>query len=50
MPSRNNDTALSLTAGIILGGSRNGWEYWKDSNGQELQFDKELKKKLKGKN
>lgn len=50
MPSRNNDTALSLTAGIILGGSRNGWEYWKDSSGQELQFDKELKKKLKGKN
>lgn len=41
-----NKTALSLTAGLILCGSRNGWEYWTDSNSTKLNEDVELKKRL----
>ena len=41
-----NKTALSMTAGVILCGSRNGWEYWTDSNSIRLNDDVELKKRL----
>ena len=41
-----NRTSLSLTAGVILCGSRNGWEYWTDSNNNRLNDDLELKKRL----
>ena len=41
-----NRTSLSLTAGVILCGSRNGWEYWTDSNNKRLNDDLELKKRL----
>ena len=44
---KKNSTGLSPTAGLILGGSRNGWEYWKDSNGITLNENKELRKKLR---
>lgn len=42
-------TALSSAAGFILCGSRNGWEYWKDENGNALNENAELKQKLTGK-
>ena len=42
-------TALSSAAGFILCGSRNGWEYWKDENGNALNENKELKQKFTGK-
>lgn len=42
-------TALSSAAGFILCGSRNGWEYWKDENGNSLNENSELKLKLTGK-
>lgn len=42
-------TALSSAAGFILCGSRNGWEYWKDENGNSLNENTELKLKLTGK-
>lgn len=32
-PRKVNGTALSTTASIILHGSRNGWEYWRDETG-----------------
>ncbi len=41
-----NKTALSLTAGVILCGSRNGWEYWNDSNDKKLNEDVKLKERL----
>lgn len=49
MAQRKFSTALSAAAGIILCGSRNGWEYWKDSNGNALNDNKQLKKKMTGK-
>ena len=36
LPQRTSYTALSAAAGIILCGSRNGWEYWKDENGNAI--------------
>ena len=48
-PSKTkNRTALSLTAGLILCGSRNGWEYWTDSNNKRLNDNIELKQRLTG--
>lgn len=44
-----NSTALSVSAGVILCGNRNGWEYWKDENGKPLNDDKDLKKRVTGK-
>lgn len=41
-----NRTALSLTAGVILCGSRNGWDYWYDSSKNKLNEDVELKNRL----
>lgn len=41
-----NGTALSLTAGLILCGNRNGWEYWNDSSEKRLNEDVELKNRL----
>lgn len=46
---KKNSTGLSAAAGLILGGNRNGWEYWKDENGKPLNENKELKKKLSDK-
>lgn len=46
-PQKVNSTALSVTAGLLLCGSRNGWEYWKDQNGIALNDDKELVKRMK---
>lgn len=43
---KKNGTALSTAAGLLLGGNRNGWEYWKDENGHSLNENKSLKKKL----
>ena len=43
---KKNSTGLSAAAGLILGGNRNGWEYWKDETGKPLNENKELKKKL----
>lgn len=37
-------TALSNAAQIILHGSRNGWNYWKDSKGRPLSENKEISK------
>ena len=44
-----NSTALSVTAGLLLCGNRNGWEYWKDQNGNPLNDDVELVKRMKKK-
>ena len=49
MAQRKASTALSVSAGIILGGNRNGWDYWKDVNGHSLNDNKQLKKKMTGK-
>ena len=49
MAQRKGYTALSISAGIILCGNRNGWEYWKDVNGHSLNENKLLKKKMTGK-
>ena len=46
---KKNSTGLSAAAGLILGGNRNGWEYWKDESGKPLNDNKELKKKLSDK-
>jgi len=43
---KKNTTGLSASAGLILGGNRNGWEYWMDESGKPLNNDKNLKKKL----
>lgn len=48
-PQKKNYTALSVTAGLILCGSRNGWEYWKDSNGKSLNENTILKNRITGK-
>lgn len=46
--SRINDTALSYTASLILGGNRNGWEIRKDSSGKPLNSNTKLKQVFKG--
>ena len=46
---KTNYTALSVSAGVLLCGNRNGWEYWKDENGHSLNENKELKKRVTGK-
>lgn len=43
---KKNATGLSAAAGLILGGSRNGWEYWLNEDGKALNSDQELKKRL----
>lgn len=50
MAQKKNSTALSVSAGIILCGNRNGWDYWKDQNGHPLNENKQLKNRLMGKN
>ncbi len=49
LPQRTSYTALSAAAGFILCGSRNGWEYWKDENGNALNENTNLKQKFTGK-
>ena len=34
--AHGNATALSTSAGFVLNGSRNGWDYWKTSSGVKL--------------
>ena len=46
---KTNFTALSVSAGVLLCGNRNGWEYWKDESGHSLNENKELKKRVTGK-
>ena len=41
-----NQTALSTAASLILHGSRNGWEYWLDSEGKLLRQDPEIAKRF----
>lgn len=41
-----NRTALSYAASVIINGSRNGWAYWKDHNGDPLNKRKDLKSKF----
>lgn len=48
-PQKVSATSLSESAGLILCGNRNGWDYWKDSNGKSLNENKDLKKRLTGK-
>lgn len=48
-PKMKNATSLSPSAGLLLGGNRNGWAYWKDENGVALSEDKELRKRLSDK-
>lgn len=48
-PQCINRTSLSESAGVILCGNRNGWEYWRDGDGRSLNENKQLKKKLTGK-
>lgn len=45
---KENSTALSATAGLLLCGNRNGWDYWRGSNGKRLNQDKNLYNKLRG--
>ena len=37
-------SSVSKAASLILGGSRNGWDYWKDSNGMILNYSLRKKK------
>lgn len=37
-------TALSPAASLVLHGSRNGWYYWKDSEGKSLSENEEISK------
>lgn len=46
LPLRTGFTALSAAAGVILCGTRNGWEYWKDENGITLGENAALRKKF----
>lgn len=46
LPQRTGFTALSAAAGVILCGTRNGWEYWKDENGITLGENATLRKKF----
>lgn len=41
-----NSTALSTTAGLILGGTRNGWSYWKNTEGKALKDVPEIRNKF----
>lgn len=43
-PKRVNATALSTSAAIILHGSRNGWEYWMNEDGVQLDQVEGLRK------
>lgn len=45
-PHFTNSTALSQTAGLLLHGSRNGWEYWLLESGKPINSNKALKKKF----
>jgi hypothetical protein len=45
-PQKKNSTSLSISASLILGGNRNGWDYWNDENGKPLSQNSELKKEL----
>lgn len=38
-----NSTALSSSASLILGGSKNGWRCWVDKNDVELRHKREIK-------
>ena len=42
-----NGTSLSASAGVMLGGNRNGWDYWLDDLGQPLNKNKALVKLFK---
>lgn len=42
---KKNNTALSVSAGLILCGNRNGWEYWKNEKGKSLNEDVNLKRR-----
>ena len=43
VPSKTKDrSALSSSASLILHGSRNGWEYWKNAEGEPLSKDTEI--------
>jgi uncharacterized protein with ParB-like and HNH nuclease domain len=46
---KKNSTALSMSAGLILCGSRNGWEYWQDGSGNPLNSNEKLKERLTNK-
>ena len=48
IPQRTSYTALSATAGLILCGSRNGWDYWKDESGKSLNENLALKQRFIG--
>lgn len=37
-------SSVSKAAGLILGGSKNGWEYWKDSDGMIINDSLRKKK------
>lgn len=37
-------TALSLTASLLTGGSKSGWESWKDVDGNVLNESKYIQK------
>lgn len=37
-------TALSSAASLVLHGSRNGWYYWKDSEGKPVSENEEISK------
>ena len=40
-----NSTALSTSASVIAHGSKNGWFYWKDKDGNPIGDNRELKEK-----
>lgn len=42
-----NGTSLSASAGVMLGGNRNGWDYWLDDSGKPLNQNKVLVKLFK---
>lgn len=46
---KKNYTALSVSAGVILCGNRNGWDYWQDGSGKSLNSNKDLKARLTNK-
>lgn len=46
LPQRTGFTALSAAAGVILCGTRNGWEYWKDETGVTLGENAALRQKF----
>lgn len=47
LTTRNNDTALSASVSFLLrSGNRNGWEYWKNENGESINSNKQIKLKF----